>query len=426
MGRLRDDPAMRRFRQVVVCLVAALIALAGSASAAGGGTIRLGALFPLQGDTAALAEQEYQGVTIARDLANADGGVGGRRIALDTRSVNTGADVAPAVASLASDGVPAIIGTYSSQLSIPASAASATRGITYWEAGAVADQVTGRGYDNVFRVGATGANLGNNSANFAATEIAPRLSKPASAVRVAVIYQNDPYGESVAAAALTTARAAAMPIVDVATYNAYYPDWPTVISGLQAAHPDVIILASYILDGVGFRRAMLAAGLHVGALIGSTMAECYPDFGNLLGADAVGVFASDRPTWGFNEDVLSPEAKALYLRFEAVWKAQNGGTEPTEEAMAGFTAAWALFHDVLPKAAHLDSAGINAAARSVDLPSGSLPNGAGLLFAQDSAHLGQNSRAVAVIWQWQGIRNRVTVWPPAYAVGTVTMVPLPR
>ena len=52
------------------------------------------------------------------------------------------------------------------------------------------------------------------------------------------------------------------------------------------------------------------------------------------------------------------------------------------------------------------------------MPRGSLPNGAGLQFSTDPAMLGQNTRAAAVIWQWQGVRHSVTVWPPVDATGT--------
>ena len=120
---------------------------------------------------------------------------------------------------------------------------------------------------------------------------------------------------------------------------------------LVASRPDVVILAAHIPDGEAFRRAMIAANVHVGALIGSTMAQCVGDFGEELGADAVGVFASDRPTGGFNPDALPPAARDLYERFAAVWAKANGSGQPSEEGLAGFTAAWALFHDVLPNAA---------------------------------------------------------------------------
>jgi hypothetical protein len=102
---------------------------------------------------------------------------------------------------------------------------------------------------------------------------------------------------------------------------------------------------------------------------------------------------------------------------------------PSEEGLSGFSAAWALFHDVLPSAAangSLDAATIASAARGVDLPTGSLPNGAGISFSADPATLGQNLRAAAVIWQWQGVRSYTFVWPPTYATGMIGFVPLAR
>ena len=68
----------------------------------------------------------------------------------------------------------------------------------------------------------------------------------------------------------------------------------------------------------------------------------------------------------------------------------------------------------------------SALARGLDLADGTLANGAGLKFATSSGAMGQNTRAAVVIWQWQGIRHSVTVYPPVYATGTVGFIPLPR
>ena len=192
---------------------------------------------------------------------------------------------------------------------------------------------------------------------------------------------NDDYARSVADAAAATAESAGTPIVARSTYDLTVPDSPAVMTQLETARPDVVILASHIPDGVAFRRAMLASDLHVGALIGSTMAECDPDFAGDLGPDAVGIFASDRPTGGFQPSALDPAARALYDRFAAAWASRSGGRRsastarlgdpaasppeytitgpsdagsaeagPSEEGLSGFSAAWALFHDVLPAA----------------------------------------------------------------------------
>jgi ABC-type branched-subunit amino acid transport system substrate-binding protein len=428
--------------------------------------IRIGAVFPLTGNAAALAGQERRGVQIAADLVNADGGISGRRIELDVRDLESRADAPAVMASLKSAGVQAVIGAYSSDLSMAASSAASEKGLVYWEAGAVADQLTGRGLPLVFRVGASGSNLGDNSASFAAEALAPRLGAPVSRVRLAIVNARDAYASSVADAAQATAQHAGMPVVLRTSYSLAVPNWPSLMADLATAHPDIIILASHIPDGVAFRQAMLAAGLRVSALIGSTMAECDPDFAGALGPDAIGIFASDRPTGGFQPSALSAQARAVYDRLAAAWGAGSspapsatsggwgsgsgdayggaygsgggytisgpveegsGAAGPSEEALSGFTAGWALFHDVLPVAARaqsLDAAAIASAARSVDLPAGSLPNGAGLRFSSAPSTLGQNLLASAVIWQWQAVRSYTFVWPATYATGSIGFVPL--
>jgi branched-chain amino acid transport system substrate-binding protein len=411
-------------RLVLGLLVAASVLAALAAPTSAGHVVRVGALFPLNGPMSPLAREEYQGVEIARDMVNMSGGIDGMPVQLDARELDDPSAAPAAVQSLRSDGVSVVIGTYSSALSVPASAAAAAAGLTYWEAGAVADRVTGRALPNIFRVGASGANLGANSATFAATVIAPRLGLKAPATRVSVVLEDDDYGHSVGDSAVAQARAQGMNVVSYTTYDAYRPDFSRVLATVAAARPDVLILASYISDGVAFRRAMLAAHLHVGALIGSTMAECGPDFGLELGSAAIGVFASDRPTQGFNPAVLTRDARATYEQFSRAWT-HITGSAPTEEGLAGFTAAWALFHDVLPHATHLDAGSIALAARGLDIPRGGLPNGAGIQFSTDPAMLGQNTRAAAVIWQWQAVRHSVTVWPPVDATGAPQLIPLP-
>lgn len=433
-----------------------VVTLAGAGRyGAGGDVIRIGAVFPITSNAADLAGPELAGVRIAADQVNADGGINGRHVVLEVRDLPSRADADRVMAELREAGVQIVIGSYSSDLSIAASEAADRAGLLYWEAGAVADRLTGRGLPLVFRVGASGANLGANSSAFAATELASRLGKTPATLRVGIAVADDEYANAVADAAQSTAEARGMPVVIRRSYNLSAPDWPRVMADLKAAAPDVLILASHIPDGIAFRQQMLAAGLKVGAFIGSTMAECDPDFAGELGADAVGIFASDRPTAGFQPSALGAEAAAAYARFAADWAkvaAEAGGAgdgpsnrygtgdeeytihgpdedataEESEEALAGFTAGWALFRRVLPAASAFDPATVAAAARAADLPDGSLPNGAGLRFSTDPATLGQNERAAAVIWQWQAVRTYEFVWPPTYATGTVAFVPLAR
>jgi branched-chain amino acid transport system substrate-binding protein len=467
----------------LVALAALSIAIGGWRLVGGANVIRIGAVFPLSSNAADLAGPELDGIRIAIDQVNADGGIAGRRVELVVRDLASAGDAPAVMAGLRAAGVQLVLGAYDSNLSIAASQAANDAGLLYWESGAVADRLTGRGLPLVFRVGASGANLGSNSATFAATELASRLGKAVGQVRVALAVADDDYANSVADAAVATAKAQGMPVVIRREYNLALPQWPSVMADLAAAHPDVVILASHVPDGIAFRQAMVAAGLRVGALIGSTMAECDPDFAGELGSEAIGIFASDRPTAGFRPAALGREAAAAYARFAAAWAtvaaeaggsgdttsrngdgtgaesgkggyggtgyggsgygsgdaeyaihgpAENATAEESEEALSGFTAAWALVREVLPAAAGpngsgvLDAQSVAAAARAIDLPEGGLPNGAGLRFSASPTTLGQNDRAAAVMWQWTAERTYAFVWPPTYATADVAFVPLDR
>src|SRR2546428_14181467 len=188
-----------RFRQFAA--IGVVVACTACATAPSGNTVaslKVGALFPLTGTQAPLAKQEYAGVQIARDLVNADGGVDGVPIALITKDLTAESDADKRVQELKAQGVHSILGSYSSSLSMPVSAAAQSRGLLYWESGAVADQLTGRGYPLVFRIGATGGNLGTMASHFAATELAPRLNTSAWSLRMAIVHHVDGYPTSVA------------------------------------------------------------------------------------------------------------------------------------------------------------------------------------------------------------------------------------
>src|SRR5204862_6761763 len=121
-GVARSRMHLVRFRQFAA--IGVVIACSACATAPSGAvaSLKVGALFPLSGPQAPLAKQEYAGVQIARDLVNTDGGVAGAPIALVTKGLTAEGDAAARVQELRAQGVQAILGSYSSSLSMPVSA----------------------------------------------------------------------------------------------------------------------------------------------------------------------------------------------------------------------------------------------------------------------------------------------------------------
>jgi len=120
----------------------------------------------------------------------------------------------------------------------------------------------------------------------------------------------------------------------------------------------------------------------------------------------------------------SPAAGSLLKRAAAAYQ-EKYGTEMPAPALAGFSAAWALFTHVMPNASSMTPGAIGQAARSTRLPMGSLPNGSGVSFgAPGSPFAGSNVRAAAIVEEWTGVDQRETVWPPRLAEAPVSALPL--
>jgi branched-chain amino acid transport system substrate-binding protein len=92
-------------------------------------------------------------------------------------------------------------------------------------------------------------------------------------------------------------------------------------------------------------------------------------------------------------------------------------------AVAGFVGGWTLFHDVLAKvSAPATPDSIRAAAVAVDVPVGDSINGGGVRFGGPGAlDEGQNTRAAAVVGQWQAVGVMRIVYPSAYATAPTSL-----
>ena len=173
--------------------------------------------------------------------------------------------------------------------------------------------------------------------------------------------------------------------------------------------------ASYLHDGARFRERLVASGLKIKALIGKCAAFYTAEMAKLLGSKINGVFVSDKPM-DIAPTALTTEGQALAEELRSRYLHRYAGI-PEAAAYMGFSGAWALLAHALPHARSLAPADIAAAARTIDIPDGSLPNGAGIRFAPAGGpEAGQNLRAFGVVWQWQDGKP-VLVWPPAAARG---------
>jgi ABC-type branched-subunit amino acid transport system substrate-binding protein len=198
-------------------------------------------------------------------------------------------------------------------------------------------------------------------------------------------------------------------------YDLTSVDYEDLTDRIAEAGTDVLVVASYLDDAVALRRAVLRHGLKLKANIGTSSSYCMLQFGELLGRDAVGLFASDKPDGpAVDASTLSPGA-AEALEWARKSYEDRFDSAMTAPALTGFSGALALFEFVLPRAADGTATAIARAARAADVPLGALPNGSGLRFGSRPGDVRANERATSVIWEWVAPRKRAVVWPPSRA-----------
>ncbi len=409
----------------VVAVLSVSVALVASACSSSPQPIRAGALYPLSGGQGPGGVDEYRGAALAVDLVNADGGVDGRPIELDPVDV-PGPDAAPgAVAALSRRGVRFVLGSYGSTISAPASTEATRRGMMFWETGAVGSMPGPGSGRSFFRIAPSGQVLGRAAVSFVADRLSPLLGRAATSLRFAVANVDDLYGSTVAAGAVQEIHVRGLTFAGQFPYPARRSDLSEVVGRIGRARPDVLFVSAYLEDGIALRRELVRQHVPLVAGIGTSSSFCMPAFGAALGRDAVGLFASDKPdSDAFDPSGLTPSARRLLDRARDAYRSRYG-EKMSAPALAGFSAAWALFHDVMPNAAQMTPQAVAAAALRTRIAPGGLPNGSGLkLVPPDRADAGANLLAASVIWEWTGVNRRAVVWPPQFATEPITALPL--
>ena len=304
----------RRVFLLLLILVVVAVACGQSTPSSNSNALVLGAIYPLTGPQAQGGRDELAGVQAALQLAESSGALH-RQVELRVIDAVTPDAASAAVDTLVKqDHVPAILGTYGSTLSAAASARAEQLKTIYWETGAVADPITAqRRY--VFRTVTTGSSLGREAVTFTHDVLIPQsgLKSP----RAVVVQVDDVYGHSVGGGEVELAKQLGIDVVDVITYNPNAFDADTLAARIATDHADFLWDVSYLSDGVAIWQAIVRQKVPLLAAIGTSSAFCMPDFGRLLGHDAIGVYAADKPDADASVAALSPVGRDLLVRARA-------------------------------------------------------------------------------------------------------------
>jgi branched-chain amino acid transport system substrate-binding protein len=364
------------------------------------GVVTIGVITAMTGTQAAFGQAHVRGYGIALEEINAQGGVLGKPVSLDTYDDQSKPDIALQGASklVDQDRVPIVLGSYSSESSLALVPTMTRKQVPLVMPTATADNVMEQKSPWVFRVCAGSGDYAAAVLGFLKSHGAPRT--------LAIIYESTNFGQSNAAAMRKAATASGMTIVDEEAYNAGSPSYSPMLQRVKEKKPEVLYFASYLLDATTLmrqsRQVDLNARFFTAAGTGFSAAE-FPTNDKGAGKDAEYTIAASQ----WVPQVKWPGSKEFDEKFVAKY-----GAHPAYHAVQAY-AALKVVAAAINQAKDAEPAAIRDALRNVHLDSAFGP----IHFDEN----GQNKHPV-VITQVQNGRH-VVVWPEDIAVAPVLDAP---
>ena len=416
-------------------LAAAVLAAFATFAQAQQKEIKVGVIYDYTGPFAAGgSEPAALGTKIAIDMLNEKGGVEGYKIVPIYADAQSKTEVAinEATRLLEQENVNLIMGVYSSAHCVPMAQRVDAQKKFMWANVCVASSVfKDKKLSYVFRPQVHSDQFGEASCNFIAENARAKLKTDAKNMKVAIIYEDGPYGAGVAQGNEAKCKELGMNVVLKEGYAATAPDLSSLVTKLRRARADVLLHTGYNPDITLFLRQAREQGLKFKAIIGHGAG--YGQIGKLMetfGKDVNYVYNVD-PVAAQLLDAksLKPGLGDLTREMVKRYQAVKGPADVPPHASMGFNQSWIFFTDVLPRAIKkhggVSPEALRKAALETDIPLGGTIQGYGVkFFPAGHPMAGQNERSSPVVMQYVNGRTYIA-WPKAIRT-TDPIVPFPK
>jgi branched-chain amino acid transport system substrate-binding protein len=365
-----------------------------------GAAVNVGVILPLSGANAQFGINSRNGIELVAEEINAAGGIkalGGAKINLvvadSTSTPTTAATVAQRL--ITQNEVTAILGAFASSLTIAISEVTERRDIPLLTM-SFADQITGRGFKNIFQVVAKASAIGKAQFDYTLAIAGAAGQKLGN---VAIMYEDTAYGTAQAGGLRAGAKAAGVEIVMDDAYPLGITDATPLINKLRGSGAQAVFPVSYLNDSLLIIRTMRQQRITMPA-VGGAAGYVIPDFEKGLGEFAEGVLSIAPANYDYRPELTErfrkkygyfmvhealEHAVCLDVLAQAIERAKSAKPEEVVKHLHGarFEGGWAKA--MTGDAVQFDATGLN----TLSLP---------------------------VMTQWRK-KELVTVWPKEVAKG---------
>lgn len=375
----------------------------GAASTGGAGTYKVGVVLPFTGTLSFYGQEYRRGFDLAAAKVNDGGGIGGKKLKLVYVNGPTQSASADAVRKFNSEGIKVYTGTGSSTFDLADSTVAERLKIITWSVLSLDSTLVNRGYKYTLQVGPHTESFIQPSLEML-NSLPGRLKIPASELKIALVTSNDAYGQSNAKAQKVAIDKLGAKIVLEQSYDKTATDLTPVVQRIRAAAPDVVLQTGYNDDVTLMWRNAKTLGYAPPWFIGSGGAN------STTFADALGNFKNGFLSYGYTMPTKQIPGS---VEFGQQYKEKYGDDLPAGQALGAYAGMLKLA-DVLEQAGSDDPDKILSAAKALDKPVNSYPDGCGFKLSEN----GQNQVCGSSGFQWQG-GKLVTVYPKQFATAKI-------
>ncbi|MGZ4566405.1 MAG: ABC transporter substrate-binding protein [Blastococcus sp.] len=273
----------RRTRKLAAALALSVVlaACGGTAASTGGGgapaggssavkgAVNLGAVLPLTGSSASIGEDQRRGIELAVDKINKDGGVLGKKLNVIVEdsggAANSAIDAAKKLTSV--DKVSAVMGEYSSGVTVPLGQYLQQAGVVHLNVGSSSPEIANIG-DKSFSV----IGLDTIASKFASDQLLKRGYK-----KIAIVVPNNSYGQGIVKPFTDALQAGGGKVVETVLYTEGQTSYRAELERIQKSSPDAILYSAYGQDSSVINQQAFEGGMQKTPWFGIYLTMCTSD-----------------------------------------------------------------------------------------------------------------------------------------------------
>ncbi len=401
---------------------AALLALAGATPVLAQQVVKIGAVYPLSGNSASTGNYAKMAFEMGVDLinnGNADlakvfplakgGGLPGLKgaklqlvIADNQGTPQAGAN--QTLRLITEEKVAGLVCCYQSAITVTASAVAEKYGVPMINGESVAANLTERGFKWFFRTTPVAADFATAYLTFLKEQKAAGLKTDS----IAIVHENTEYGNSVSSVIADAFAKGGLNVTMKIPYAANGPDVQPQVLQLKEKNPDVVIFISYTQDAIRYAKTMKELNWKPPILIADDGGFNDPAFTKQMGPVTEGLISRSVFAQG------KPGSVAAIM--DEIYKKKTGG-DGLDDVSARALQAFFVLADAINRAGSTEPAKVQAAIKATNIKAEECVAGYDGVKFDDK---GQNTLASTLVTQLKN-SNYVAVWPKSRATDPLVL-----